>query len=84
MKTKIKSYSDEAKDFRDKEISKAVSDYTCLAVIIVNSALEKDESYYLQVFLKECEYIHKEEIRHIIRDPDIFPDKSDESDEEIV
>ena len=31
---------------------KVVSDYTCLAVIKIDSALKKDENYYPQVFLK--------------------------------
>ena len=33
--------------------------YTFLAVIILDSALKKDENHYLQVFLKECKYIEK-------------------------
>ena len=38
---------------------KVGSDQTCLAVITINSALKRDKSYYLQVFLKECKYIEK-------------------------
>ena len=41
------------------------SNYTCLAVISLDSALKKDENYYLQVFLKECKYIEKKVVRHI-------------------
>ena len=37
LKTKIKSYDDEITDFSDKEILKVGSDYTCLAVIIIDS-----------------------------------------------
>ena len=33
--------------------------HTCLAVISLNSALRKDDSYYPKVFLKECKYIAK-------------------------
>ena len=39
LKMKIKSYSDEATDFHDKEIPKVGSDYACLSVINVDSAL---------------------------------------------
>ena len=39
LKTKIKSYVDEATDFHDKELPKAGSDCTCLAVITNDSAL---------------------------------------------
>ena len=39
LKTKIKSYDDEATDVHDREISKAGSDYTSLAEIKVDSAL---------------------------------------------
>ena len=67
MKIETKSYGDKARDFHDKEIPKADSDFTCLVVIIVDSALKNDENYYLQVFLKECKCPEKEEkvIRHI-------------------
>ena len=58
-KSKIKSHIDEVKNFCDKKISKIDSNHTCLAVINLDSALEKDENYYQQVFLKECKYIKK-------------------------
>ena len=42
MKPKIKSFGDEAADLHDKEVPKAGSDYTCLAVINIDSFLKKD------------------------------------------
>ena len=39
LKTKIKSYDDEATDVHNREISKTGSDYTSLAEIKVDSAL---------------------------------------------
>ena len=36
-----------------------------LAVIILDSALKKDDNYYPQVFLKECKYIEEKVIREI-------------------
>ena len=48
--------------FYDKEIPKVVSNYTCLAVISLDSILKKDENYYPQVFLKECKYIEKKQL----------------------
>ena len=59
LKTKIRSYGDEARDFHDKEATKVGSKYTCLAVISLDSFLKRDENYYPQVFLKECKYIEK-------------------------
>ena len=56
----------------------AGSGYAYLAVINVGSALKNDLNYYLQVFLKECRYIEKEEIRYIIRDIVISSSDSDE------
>ena len=41
------------------------SNYTCLAVISLDSTLKEDENYYLQGFLKECKYLEKKVIRHI-------------------
>ena len=59
LKTNIKSHGDEVTDFYDKETHKVHSNQTCLAVISLDSALKKDENYYPQVFLKECQYIKK-------------------------
>ena len=39
-------------NFYDKEIPKANSNHTCLAVISMDSALKKDKNYYPQVFSK--------------------------------
>ena len=57
LRTKIKFYGDEATDFYNKEVSNADSDYTCSAVINVDSALKKDD--HPQAFLKECKHIEK-------------------------
>ena len=51
LKTKIKSHGDEVTDFYDKEILQVDSNHICLAVISLNSAFKKDDSYYPQVFL---------------------------------
>ena len=51
LKTKIRSYGQEATDFHDKEVPKVGSNYTCLTVILIDFVLKKDEYYYLQVFL---------------------------------
>ena len=76
-KTKVKSHGDEATDFQDKKILKLDSNYICLAGISLDSALKKDDNYYPQVFLKECEYIEK---RHINDNLSDFSSSSDESD----
>ena len=65
LKTKVKSYGDDVKDFYDKEIPKVYSNYTCLEVIRLDSALKNDENYYPQVFLKECKCIKNRVIRLI-------------------
>ena len=49
-----------------------------LAAISLDSALKKDENYYLQVFLKECKYIDNKVIRHVTQDMEIFSSKLDE------
>ena len=59
LKTKTKSYADKVTDFYNEEIPNVGSNHTCLAVISLDSALKKDENYYLQVFLKECKYTEK-------------------------
>ena len=35
-----------------KKIPKVGSNYTCIAVILLDSVLAKDENYYRQVFLE--------------------------------
>ena len=57
FKTKIKSHRDEVTDFLDEWISNIDSNHTCLAIISLDSAFNKNENYFLQAFLKECEYI---------------------------
>ena len=59
MKIKIKSHGNEVTDFYDKEIPKVDSNHTFLAVISLDSGLNKDETYYHQVFLKGWKYIEK-------------------------
>ena len=49
---------------------------------LLDSALQKDENYYLQVFLKECKYIKKIVIRHINDNFSDFSYCADDSDEE--
>ena len=68
LKIKLKSHGDEVTDFYNKEIPKVGSNHTCLVAISLYSALEKDEIYYPQVFLKECKYIEKRVVRKIIDD----------------
>ena len=82
LKIKVKSHGNEVTDFRDKKIPKLDSNHTCLAVISLDSALKKDDSYYLQVFLKEFKYIGKKVVRHIGDSLNDFSYSSDESDEE--
>ena len=48
----------------------------------MDSALKKHDNYYPQVFLKECEYIEKKVIRHIIDVVESYSDDSDEFNEE--
>ena len=47
-----KFYGDENTDFYNKEIPKVDSNDACLAVISLDSSLEKDWNYYAQMFLK--------------------------------
>ena len=81
LKIKIKSNCDEVTDFCDKKIPKVDSNYTCLAIISLDSALEKYDNYYPQVFLKACKYVEKKVIWHINDHLSDFS-SDDESDEE--
>ena len=73
-------------------MAKVDSNHTCLAVITLDSALKKNDNYYLQVFLKEWKYIEKKVIRHIndnlsgfsSSSSDDDDDDDDESDEEYI
>ena len=78
MKTTTKYYDDEVRYIHDEETLKSGSDYTCLLVINVDSALKKDENYYSQAFLKEFKYIKKEMISYITEDMEVFSSDCDE------
>ena len=51
LKIKEKPWVDEVTDFYNKEIPNVDSRHSFLAVIILDSALKKDDNYYPQVFL---------------------------------
>lgn len=53
-------YSDEAIDFHSQKIPKLGSNYVCLIVIVIDYVLQKDGSFYLQMFLKKNKNIEKE------------------------
>ena len=85
LKIEIKTYSDEATDFNDNEMSKADSNHTCLAVVSLDPVLKKDvKNYYPKYFLKKYNYTEKEKkvITHIADDLVSSSNDSDESDEE--
>ena len=52
LKTKVKSYGDQATDFYDKEMPKVDSNYICLAVILIGFVLKKYENYRPNIFLR--------------------------------
>ena len=79
LKTKTKSYSDEATDFQDREVPKVDTNYTCLTVTSLDYVLKIDENYYLQMSLKECKYIKKSNWTYdFLEDLENSPDDSDE------
>ena len=84
MKTKTKYHGDKVTYFYDKEIPKVDPTHTYLAVSSFDSALKKDDNYYLQVFLRECKYTEKKVIRHISHNLSDFSISSDGSDEEKI
>ena len=58
------------------------SNHTCLAITSLDSALKKDDNYFLHEFLKECKFIEKKAFRYIHDNLSDFSYSSDESDEE--
>ena len=68
--------------FTMQKMSKLDSNHTCLAAISMDSARKKYDSYYPQLFLKECKYIKKKVVRHIHDNLSDFSFSSDESNEE--
>ena len=80
LKTKIKFFDIEATDFHDKEILKVDSNLTCLAVISLDSALNKNGYYYPQVFLNKWKYIKKKKNDEAYYKRRRFFSDSDESD----
>ena len=45
LKTKIRSYGDEARNFHVKETPQVGSNNTCLTVILIDFVLKKDQNY---------------------------------------
>ena len=46
LKSKIKLHADEATDFHNKKFPRMDSNHTCLAIVSLDSALNKDGNYY--------------------------------------
>ena len=63
LKTKIRSYCNESTDFHDKKVPKLDFNYTCLAVVLLDSVFKNDEKYYPEVILKENKCTEKEKNR---------------------
>ena len=84
LKTKRRYYSHEATGFYDKEAPKVDSNYTCLAVVLLDFVLKKNGNFYPQVFLKEYKYVNtmKEKVIRHITEYLVNSSDSDESDEE--
>ena len=66
-----------------KKISKVDSNYTCLAVISLDSAPRKYENNYPQDFLKNVNMLRKKVVRHINDNMSDFT-SFDESDEKYI
>ena len=81
LETKIKSHGDEVIDFYDKKVPNVCSNDTCLALITLDSAVKKDDNYYVQMFLKECKCVQKKVVSHIHDNLSDFS-SSDESEEQ--
>ena len=84
MKTKIKSYGDEATGFHDKEVPKVGSNHTCLAIISLDSAFKKMKTIVCKCFIRmQIHWKEKLVSKHI---NDYLRDFSDsgESDEEWI
>ena len=77
LKIIIKLHSDKVTNIYDKKIPKVNSNHTCLAIISLDSALNKDGNYFIQVLLKECKYIEKKVISHITDNLESSTDHSD-------
>ena len=54
-----------------------------MAIISCDSALKKDDNYYLKAFLEGCKYIEKKVIRYISDNlSDFFSDDDDDDDDD--
>ena len=57
LKTKVREYDDVIKtNFLNNGILKENMHCTCIACITIDSVMEMDKKYFLQVYLEECKY----------------------------
>ena len=57
LKTKIRSYGDEATYFHTRKLPETGSRYILFFLTLIYCVLKRDENYCLKEFLKECKYI---------------------------
>ena len=60
IKTKIKLYEKKVnRNFQGKEIPKENVSHNCLSLIMLESVIRVNKTYYAQTLLEECKYIIK-------------------------
>ena len=58
IKTKIKMYEDRVNtNFQGKKVAKENASYKCLSLIMLDSVIRVNKTYYLQTLLEECKYV---------------------------
>ena len=57
LKTKVRSYGDESPDLHEEEIPKVGSNYTYLAVILIDFVLKKMRTAICKCFFKKIKHI---------------------------
>ena len=61
LRTKMKSYEGKiSTNFHWDKIPKEGSEYSCLAVTLIDSVFRIGKNYYFHAFLEECKYVVKE------------------------
>ena len=64
LKAKIKSYNEKINtNFHNIKIPKEFFQYICLSVILTDSVFRTTNNYYPQVFLEECKFKEKKDVK---------------------
>ena len=84
IKTKIKTYAGNIiTNFHNKKMPKEKAPCKCLSIIMIDSVIKANKTYYPQTLLEECKYTQENYINEDLEDNESDSDTNNETKSDI-